>query len=1158
MSTPFRRRTLAAAAAVGVIAAGLVPLAASGADGSVQTLFDFEDGIDRHIQWEAAGAGIQDVTGELVNAQNPASSKTLSYGFDLTAAPGYGGIGFEFAAASQDWSAYDGVQFWLYGDGGESSFQVELLDAPAPESAPGTYERWDLIVPSGAAGWRLVELTWDRFSRAADFQDDGAADDGVLELTAVRGILFPANDGAGTVKIDDIALFSSDGAVPPTVGTAAAAVDVVEGDDAVITVRLSRASETDVAVDYATVDGTARAPADYAAASGTLTIPAGATSADLVIPTVDDDEADGNAQFAVELSAAVGATLGAAKTTVTVRDDEVAAGEPAPDYTTIVDFESDLLPGDPADAPPLGWFTAQGAGNVPSFERADGADRPDAAEGNTVLDLGLDSTSWAVLIDAFTDDGSAWHAQDWSAHGGFGFWMKGTNSGAPMFVDILDNRTPDSEIDDAERFSVRFADDWNGWRFVQFPFEQFTRKNVNNGAPDDGLTLSEMHGFGIGIEQVSPRVSTTIRIDDVALYGEPDPDRPMLLNFARSIFPVTEGEQAVVTVSLNRPSEEDVSFSYRTEDAVDRTSSEDPSATAGRDYVATSGEVTIPAGARTATLRIPTIDDGKHEVDETFLVRIHDAVGADLPATTAGRVSIVDDEDPADFAHIIDDFEQGIGKLSPQGGARLAARETVSGSDDAYPGQQRYENVLDIVGAGGYAHDFAQPRDLSGAEGIGFWYRGRGDGRPVIVSLKDDAAPATGPEGWTLAWADEFEGEAGTPADPRLWTYETGGWGWGNDELQYYTDSTDNAAHDGDGNLLITTRKVEDPQAGGLECWYGPCQYTSARLVTENKAEFLHGRIEARAQLPEGKAGIWPAFWALGADFRQVGWPGTGEIDIMEYVGKLPNEVFGTLHGPGYSGGGSIGDIHDYGENIGGQWLTFAVEWEPEEIRWYAQRDGEEPVMFFRATPETVAPNDWVFEHPFFLIANMAVGGNFGGPLAADLEFPQEYRLDYVRVYQEPDTAERFEAGFTDDAVGWRFVELPFDEFRRAEAQVPGAPDDGLSLTAVRGYGITGGEGDTDADAGRMRLAAAPAGSVSIDRVQTLASLGAPGGPGGGRPGQPGDDGGDGAAAEGSGGSLPQTGADLPTAALWAGLLLLVGGAVLMRVQRRRRVSGMR
>lgn len=263
-------------------------------------------------------------------------------------------------------------------------------------------------------------------------------------------------------------------------------------------------------------------------------------------------------------------------------------------------------------------------------------------------------------------------------------------------------------------------------------------------------------------------------------------------------------------------------------------------------------------------------------------------------------------------------------------------------------------------------------------------------------------------EDWTLAWSDEFNAEAGNAADSRYWTYETGGQGWGNRELQYYTDSTDNAAHDGAGHLVITMREIEDPSASGLVCWYGPCLYTSARLITEDKVEITHGRVEVRVKLPAGEAGIWPAFWALGGNFREVDWPQSGEIDVMEFVGKLPDEVFGTVHGPGYSGAASIGDIHDFEENLGGQWMTFSVEWDEEVIRWYAQRDGEDPVQFLEVTPDSVAPHEWVFENSFFFIANMAVGGDFGGALSTDLTFPQQYLLDYVRVYQAPDSADRF------------------------------------------------------------------------------------------------------------------------------------------------------
>ncbi|MEV8135118.1 hypothetical protein [Microbacterium aurantiacum] len=167
-----------------------------------------------------------------------------------------------------------------------------------------------------------------------------------------------------------------------------------------------------------------------------------------------------------------------------------------------------------------------------------------------------------------------------------------------------------------------------------------------------------------------------------------------------------------------------------------------------------------------------------------------------------------------------------------------------------------------------------------------------------------------------------------------------------------------------------------------------------------------------------------------------------------------------------------------------------------------------------RPTPEDVAPSDWVYEHPFFLIMNMAVGGNFGGPLADTLTFPQELKVDYIRVFQGPDTAERFETTFVDDEAGWRFVELPFDAFDRAAEQPDGAADDGFGRTAVTGYEILLGGTDAAADAAPF----AADGAVSVDRVQTLAEISDP------TPG-PGDGDGDGGPGDGDGdGSTPGTG----------------------------------
>jgi beta-glucanase (GH16 family) len=282
------------------------------------------------------------------------------------------------------------------------------------------------------------------------------------------------------------------------------------------------------------------------------------------------------------------------------------------------------------------------------------------------------------------------------------------------------------------------------------------------------------------------------------------------------------------------------------------------------------------------------------------------------------------------------------------------------------------------------------------------------------------------------------------------WGYEIGDGtingipGWGNSELEYYTSSTENAATDGQGNLAITVRKAD----GSLICYYGPCQYSSARLLTKNKFEIAYGRVEARIKVPIG-AGLWPAFWSLGTDIDRVSWPQSGEIDIMENVGRLPNEIFGTIHGPGYSGGSSYGNSYNFGHPAADDFHTFAIEWQPDEIRWYV--DG---IQYHIATPADVAPNQWVFNHPFFLLLNVAAGGNFGGPVSPDTVFPQSMLVDYVRLYQAGDSAERFEATFSDNFSGWQRVSVPFSAFQRSTSQPPGAPNDGLTLTGVWGYGF--------------------------------------------------------------------------------------------------------
>lgn len=249
-------------------------------------------------------------------------------------------------------------------------------------------------------------------------------------------------------------------------------------------------------------------------------------------------------------------------------------------------------------------------------------------------------------------------------------------------------------------------------------------------------------------------------------------------------------------------------------------------------------------------------------------------------------------------------------------------------------------------------------------------------------------------EPWTLVWEDTFDGEAGSPPDEQWWNHETGGDGWGNQELQYYVDGGRAAALDGEGHLVITA--AQGPAPDGTDCWYGECRFTSARITTRDKVEVEYGRIEVRAKLPAGD-GMWPAFWMLGTNLDLKGWPNAGEIDVMEFIGREPNRVHGTVHGPRYSGGDSIGGSYRFEDTTPSDGFhTYAIEWEPERIRWYA-----DDVHYSTVMPSILPrAQNWVFDHPFFLILNLAVGGEWPGPPSEDTAFPQEFVIDHVRVYE--------------------------------------------------------------------------------------------------------------------------------------------------------------
>ena len=246
---------------------------------------------------------------------------------------------------------------------------------------------------------------------------------------------------------------------------------------------------------------------------------------------------------------------------------------------------------------------------------------------------------------------------------------------------------------------------------------------------------------------------------------------------------------------------------------------------------------------------------------------------------------------------------------------------------------------------------------------------------------------------FTLVWSDEFSSANGSAPDSTKWTYDIGGGGWGNQELEYYTSRPQNVQIQ-NGNLVITALQENYTGTDGIAR-----NYTSARLKTQNLFAQAYGRFEARIKIPRGQ-GIWPAFWMLGSDSTQNGWPKCGEIDIMENIGREPGIIHGSLHGPS-----SVAPTSDRtstiflpaGQNYADDFHVYAIEWEPGAVRYYV--DSNNYATFTRV--QWPAGGQWVFDHPFFILLNLAVGGSWPGGPDASTQFRQQMLVDYVRVYSK-------------------------------------------------------------------------------------------------------------------------------------------------------------
>ncbi|MET0494984.1 MAG: discoidin domain-containing protein [Actinoplanes sp.] len=295
-----------------------------------------------------------------------------------------------------------------------------------------------------------------------------------------------------------------------------------------------------------------------------------------------------------------------------------------------------------------------------------------------------------------------------------------------------------------------------------------------------------------------------------------------------------------------------------------------------------------------------------------------------------------------------------------------------------------FKEVLNVSGSGRYVRMYGTARGTAyGYSLYDFNVYGTG-GAPNTPPAKpaDPTFPAT-----RLVFSDEFNDGAGTKPSTAKWTYDPGL--PQNGEIQYYSENSNNAQTDGAGNLVIEARKEN---VGGRE-------YTSARMNTGGKFTAQYGRVEARIKVPKGN-GLWPAFWMMGSDFLTGRpWPYNGEIDIMEVLGRNTTEGYSTLHAPQYNGGGGYGQKYTTpgAADLSAGFHVWAAEWDSKGIKFLL--DGNQVFYASKATVEATR-GPWIFDHPFYIILNLAVGGDFPGPIDASTPFPSRMLVDYVRVYQ--------------------------------------------------------------------------------------------------------------------------------------------------------------
>ncbi|MEY2673170.1 MAG: hypothetical protein RLZZ508_1047 [Actinomycetota bacterium] len=257
----------------------------------------------------------------------------------------------------------------------------------------------------------------------------------------------------------------------------------------------------------------------------------------------------------------------------------------------------------------------------------------------------------------------------------------------------------------------------------------------------------------------------------------------------------------------------------------------------------------------------------------------------------------------------------------------------------------------------------------------------------ISIAFIPNSNAASAPLAKKYLWQVEFNGKAGQAPSSKFFKFNTGGGGWGNSEEQFYVNTRKTSATDGNGKMVFTASKISYDSPSSDK--YFPYKYKSARIYTKGKLSFKYGRMEARIKLPAG-VGTWPAFWMLGTDISSNTWPDCGEIDIMEAKGSLPNTTFGTIHGPGYFGGGGISGGTTLQTPLTEGYHVYAINWKPNSIEWYIDDQ-----LYHSVTKDQIA-SEWVFNKRFFLILNLAMGGLFTGEIDPSIEETKMY-IDWIR-----------------------------------------------------------------------------------------------------------------------------------------------------------------